>query len=103
MVWLAASQAAGKPAASSAADVKTEQPSKSTESKSDAAGSGVKQDTAAATGESAASTTEAVSGGKDETEDKSVKDTDSEEKMDTDNNDQKKTEEAKEEVSSFCT
>ena len=103
-MWFAAAQASGKPATSSAAEVKTEQPSKSTEPTPDvsaSASAAVKQETAPAASEpvtSAAETASSVS--KDESEDKAVavEDSDSE-KMNTDASEKNKTEEAKEEVS----
>jgi len=103
MVWFAASQAGGsKPVTSSSAELKTEQPSQSTESKSDAAVSSVKPDTASATvSESAPSAVEAASKGKDESEHKAVtvEDSDSEEKMDSETSEQNKIEEVEQEVS----
>jgi len=101
-VSFSAAQASGsKPSTSSATEVKTEQPSQTTESKPDTAGTVVKQDTATAAGEPAKSAEEPTSASKDETEDKAVtvEDSDTEEKMDTEANEQNKAKEDEEEVS----
>ena len=102
MVLLAASQAGGKPAANSAAEVKTETPPQRTESSDVGASGGVKQESVAAAvaGEPTTSATEATTAGKDVSEDKAVtvEDSDGEEKMDSDANEQKKIEDDKEEV-----
>jgi len=100
MLWLTASQVVGKPSTHSAPEVKTEQPSQSAASTSDAAGTVVKQDTSGTDAEPATSAAETVTGVKDETEEKAVASEDSgSEKMDSENNDQVKATEAKEEVS----
>jgi len=97
----AASQVVSKPVTTSATEVKTEQPSQSTEPASDAVSTDVKQESPSAASEAATSAVEAMSGSEVKSEDKpvAVEDSDNEEKMDTDTSEPNKTEEAAEEVS----